>query len=186
MKVKKAVGNVDEVRLLAEGNVFIGIDQSFTGFGVTLLSADGERYLSRLYVPELKGTPRLDDVYRFVYSLIQVWDPVLEGIAIEGYAAAAKFGANLAGELGATIKLAAYHVSGDEPLVVAPTQVKKYATGKGSGGKDVVLLGVYKTWGVEFDDNNLADSYVIARIAAGLATNQAQRDVVAAVRKEQK
>jgi len=51
------------------------------------------------------------------------------------------------------------------PLVVPPTSLKKYIAGKGTGiKKNQILLAVYKKWNVEFNDDNAADSYGLARI----------------------
>jgi crossover junction endodeoxyribonuclease RuvC len=41
--------------------------------------------------------------------------------------------------------------------------LKKYATGKGTSKKQEMLLQIYKRWGVEFNDDNAADSYALAR-----------------------
>ena len=43
--------------------------------------------------------------------------------------------------------------------------LKQVATGKGNAQKDQVMLGVYKRWQFESDDNNVADAYVLGRIA---------------------
>ena len=49
--------------------------------------------------------------------------------------------------------------------IKAPGTIKKFVTGDGRAKKDLMLLKVYKKWGVEFDDDNLADAYSLARIA---------------------
>jgi len=49
--------------------------------------------------------------------------------------------------------------------VVEPTVLKRFVTGKGQGKKELMLKEVYKKWGADFDDNNLADAYGLARIA---------------------
>jgi len=49
--------------------------------------------------------------------------------------------------------------------VIAPTVLKKFVTGKGQCKKDLILLKVFKKWGVEFDSNDLADAYSLARMA---------------------
>jgi Holliday junction resolvasome RuvABC endonuclease subunit len=50
--------------------------------------------------------------------------------------------------------------------VVAPMQLKKYVSAIGKNqGKQVVMLDVFKNFGEEIRDNDLADAYVLARIA---------------------
>ena len=57
--------------------------------------------------------------------------------------------------------------------------LKKYVTGKGQGvKKNQILLNVYKKWGVEFMDDNAADSYALARIAAGMADLSYEKEII--------
>jgi len=51
-----------------------------------------------------------------------------------------------------------------------PHQLKKFATGKGNSKKSEVMLQVYKKWGEEFSDDNLADAYVLAQMLKGKVT----------------
>lgn len=53
---------------------------------------------------------------------------------------------------------------------VAPTLLKKFATGKGNGSKDLIMKAVYKKYNEDFDDNNLCDAYVLRMIAEGLGS----------------
>lgn len=49
--------------------------------------------------------------------------------------------------------------------VIEPTKLKKFITGKGQCKKDLILLCVYKNFGVEFDNDNLADAYGLSKMA---------------------
>lgn len=49
-------------------------------------------------------------------------------------------------------------------LEVPPSQLKKFATGQGNTNKEIILQQVYKRWGYETHDNNIADAYVLAQI----------------------
>jgi len=49
-------------------------------------------------------------------------------------------------------------------LEVPPSQLKKFATGQGNANKEIILQQVYKRWGYETHDNNIADAYVLAQI----------------------
>lgn len=73
------------------------------------------------------------------------------------------------------------------PAIVAPTQVKKFATGKGNADKALVMMHVFKNWGLTPGNDNEADAFVLAKIGACLLgfsepTNQAQREVLEAIR----
>ena len=48
--------------------------------------------------------------------------------------------------------------------IIQPTKLKKFV-GKGNFKKNQMLLKVYKRWGVEFESDDLADAYSLARYA---------------------
>src|SRR5699024_9229979 len=70
-------------------------------------------------------------------------------------------------------------------LIVTPSQVKKYATGKGNTSKDNMILPIFKKWGFEHDSDNVRDAFVLAKIAegirAGVGLTNYQKDVIKAV-----
>lgn len=51
---------------------------------------------------------------------------------------------------------------------VAPTQLKKFACGKGNASKDDLILPVYRKWGFEHSSENVRDAFVLAKIAEEL------------------
>jgi crossover junction endodeoxyribonuclease RuvC len=68
------------------------------------------------------------------------------------------------GELGGVIKLLLY----DNSILfglVQPTVLKKFVTGKGNSKKELMLLNVYKKFGFDTDNNNIADAYALGRFA---------------------
>jgi Holliday junction resolvasome RuvABC endonuclease subunit len=95
---------------------------------------------------------------------------------MEGYAFGSQM-ANMLGELGAVVKMTLYEF-GVYPLIVPPTNLKKYVTGKGNGiSKSQMLLYVYKKWGADISDDNAADSYALAKIVSGSAELEYEKDV---------
>lgn len=54
---------------------------------------------------------------------------------------------------------------------VSPSGLKKFATGSGAGGKDLIRLGVYKRWGFEHSSDDVIDAYAMARLAAAIASS---------------
>jgi hypothetical protein len=161
------------------GNVAIGIDQSYSGFGITLLDVDElASYRTIVFKAEDLHIDRLVWIQEKLTSILEgviQWNrPLSVTVAMEGYA----FGTTMAhmlGELGAIVKLVCYNeldgFEGKYPYIIPPTTLKKYITGKGTGvQKNQILLNVYKKWGVEFNDDNAADSYALAMLAAGKGT----------------
>jgi Holliday junction resolvasome RuvABC endonuclease subunit len=141
----------------------VGIDQSYTGFG---FSVDGESkkrsFPASRYEHDIE---RLADIRRWLtgwFSLQNAGCPI-DLVVMEGYANAAKFGREMAGELGGVVKLVIYDETGRYPLIIPPTSLKKFVTGKGNAKKNEMLLGVYRRWGVEFSDDNQADAFSLEK-----------------------
>lgn len=172
---------------------YVGIDQSYTGFAFVVLDADGNLVQEHLKNFEAKlhgsGIERLLAVYQHVFNLLSECDDVAH-ICMEGYASASKFGREQAGELGAIVKLAIYDyfdrftdVHGDlrYPTIVQPTSLKKFVTGNGGAKKNSVMLSVYKKWGFETIDDNIADAYGLAQIAQAISTGNTKYEYEKAV-----
>lgn len=157
--------------------IVLGIDQSYSGFAITAMAATGEAsYHSWVFKADGTGIDRLMSIRDFLEGTI--FDLLTAGYtfdasAMEGYAYGAQM-AHMAGELGAVVKSALHRSFNTEaakyPLIVPPANLKKYVTGKGTGvQKNQMLLAIYKKWGVEFTDDNAADSYALARLVSGRA-----------------
>ena len=91
-------------------------------------------------------------------------------IAMEAYSMAEKYGQHASGEVGGAIKLAVLTHFGARgsrgyPVLVAPQQLKKFATGNGNTKKELITKEVLKRWEVDFDDTNLAEAFVLAQMA---------------------
>ena len=167
--------------------ITIGIDASLNGTGVICLK-DETTELHKRIESKLKGVKRLIDIEDTLKFIVDKLPADL--ILIEGYAYAAKNQAHQIGELGGVIRTM-LEKRGLPWIEVAPSQVKKFASGKGNAKKDLVMLNVYKKWGVEFASSDEADAYVIARIGQALLSKdteltQYQAEVIADLRKKYK
>ncbi|MDR6884891.1 hypothetical protein [Bacillus sp. 3255] len=49
-----------------------------------------------------------------------------------------------------------------------PSQLKKFATGKGNTKKDEMVLPIYRGWGFEHSSDNVRDAFVLAQMAKGI------------------
>lgn len=168
---------------------FLGIDPSFTGTGVIVLSRDAV-----LHQELIKTNEKDHIVDRFMHIrsrlsfVISEFNPEL--ISIEGMAfAATGKGAFGAGYLGYGLRQVLMLDLGRPFIEPAPTAVKKFAAGSGSGGKDVIMMNVYKRWGEEFTVSDLADAYVLARIGQAYKGRQTydlikpQQEVIDVIKK---
>lgn len=165
--------------------VTIGIDQSLTGFGLTVLSVDNPSvYLTWVYKSPYFGIERLADIRQWLIDNFNYVEHELEmeivDIAMEGTVLASQ-SALLLGELSAVVRLSIYDHFEDDlrfPLKVPPMTLKKYAAGKGNAKKQEMLLQMYKRWGIEYSDDNAADSYALARLASKTTINEVEKAVV--------
>jgi Holliday junction resolvasome RuvABC endonuclease subunit len=153
--------------------VTIGIDQSLTGFALSVVSVDSPNFHKTwVFKSQYKGVQRLDDIVAWLYTTFDSLRGSHEivGVAMEGTVLQSQ-AASILGELAGVTKLSLYnyfdHLNQQcaFPLQIPPMTLKKYATGKGTAKKQEMLLQIYKRWGVEFNDDNAADAYALARLA---------------------
>lgn len=165
--------------------IAIGIDQSYSGFGITFMDRESPAYKTIVFKGEGVGVDRLINIQWKLDELVAKEFPIIHQpdlvIAMEGYAFGSQM-ANMAGELGGLVKMWCWGVFGDSqgkyPYIIPPTVLKKYVTGKGTGvQKNQILLHVFKKWGVEFNDDNAADSYALAHLAAGKCDLTYEREI---------
>jgi Holliday junction resolvasome RuvABC endonuclease subunit len=177
---------------LLPGAIALGIDQSLTGFALTALNVGRpECYETWVYKSPYKGIQRLADIRFWLREKI-IW-LALEGhefhdVAMEG-TVLASHSALVLGELAATVKLTLWDQFEDTmvehcmtPLQIPPMTLKKYAAGKGNAKKQEMLMQIYKRWGIEFNDDNAADSYALARLASGSITGEIEKAIVEQVK----
>lgn len=163
--------------------VTIGIDQSLTGFAFTALAVnEPTQYMTWVYKSPYFGVERLVDIRQFLFDHLDYVseDHAIDKIAMEG-TVLASHSALVLGELSALVKLTIYDYFEDDtrfPVMVPPMTLKKYAAGKGNAKKQEMLLQMYKRWGIEFNDDNAADSYALARLAAGIHIDKIEESVV--------
>jgi Holliday junction resolvasome RuvABC endonuclease subunit len=128
----------------------------------------------------------LDDISKWLTAKLRtVEDEYIQDVAMEGTVLASQ-SALVLGELAATVKLTLWLYFRDydhqdhlrTPLQIPPMTLKKYAAGKGTAKKQEMLMQIYKRWGVEFNDDNAADSYALARLASGASLGAIETSIV--------
>lgn len=140
-----------------------GLDLSLTATGLAALAPEGVLTVMTFGTPaKMTVEARLTEMARQVDARLVA--PEL--VVIEGLA----FGANdpSAHERAALHYIVRCNLWSDETpvLVVAPSSLKKFITGKGSAKKEMVILEVFKRWGVSVKDNNEADAAGLAYLGA--------------------
>ncbi len=175
--------------LTTNKSITIGIDQSLTGFAFSALDVDDQsKHLTWVYKSPYSGVERLVDIRQWLVDHLDyvheqghsVMDIAMEGTVLASHAAL------VLGELSATVRLTIYDYWKDNslqfPLMVPPMTLKKFTAGKGNAKKQEMLLQIYKRWNVEFNNDNAADAYALARLGAGIyhdkGLNSVEDDVI--------
>jgi len=170
----------DGIRLTAPDYI-LGLDMSLEHTGYCLYNVKTGEKLQGLIEPGgKKGVERLKIIRERVMELARFGQlgPVVkptgkrqDGITffeapmrisclvmIEHYAFGARGQAMISlGELGGVIRLA-LHEAEIPYIEVPPTVAKKFVTGKGNCNKNLVLLEMYKRFGEDLTDDNVADA----------------------------
>ena len=170
---------------------YVGLDLSLSSTGFCIKTGNEIR------VETIKSKPDTaeNDLarLRYICNEIMMRVPRTVGmICIEDF-----FTPGNAKQIGAAIKLAmlgtvirmTLYESGFPFFIVAPVQLKKFITSSGASQKSLIVMSVYKMYGIEVKDDNQADAMVLAHIAEALDKNTTempkyQLEVVGKVRKE--
>lgn len=144
---------------------YVGIDPS-TKTGFCALDEQG----NTLRAKELEGVGK-QDPKRMVTLVDEIMAHIqpTDFIVIEGFGFATQQGIQLGG-IGWSIRSALFR-RGIKYIEASPSQVKKFATGKGNTKKDAMAVPIYRHWGFENSSDNVRDAYVLAQIAKGLKEN---------------
>lgn len=142
----------------------VGIDQSANHSGVTFLADDGKLLTQSLIEPAgLRDAPRLAYIRDAFNALLAVHSDIHVAV-LEGYSYGSTSKKFILGEVGAVIKMCLYDRK-IRTYAAAPLQLKKFATGRVKSDKEAIMHAVETKWGLTMTDDNLADSYVLSRIA---------------------
>lgn len=142
--------------------ITLGIDPS-TKTGVAVI-IDGEL----IEAVEIKakagivGMERVIYISKTVLRYVTKYKP--DAICIEGYGYSNAHTLVTLVEIGTAIRLLLYKYQ-QKYIDVPPTSLKKFTTGKGNAKKDVMILEVYKRWGFEITNDNIADAAALAQFA---------------------
>jgi crossover junction endodeoxyribonuclease RuvC len=139
----------------------LGIDPS-TITGWVALHKGGHCEWGEAQFKKQNGIQRVDSFLGWANDIMEIYRP--RAVFIEGYGYANKYSLATLVEVGTAIRLA-LHAHGCEYVEIAPSALKKFATGKGNSKKEQIMLAVFKKWGFDPETNNIADAYVLAKMA---------------------
>ena len=109
----------------------------------------------------LSDEERISIIKNKVSDIINKYE--IEVVVIEDYSFMSRGRAVFSlGELGGAIKNMIFEKK--IPIVkVSPPALKKFITGKGNSDKNVMLMKIYKNYGKEFLDDNIADAFALGK-----------------------
>jgi len=147
-----------------------GLDLSLKLTGLVVLDVDtGTLIDCRSIKPKGKGLWRCRWLRNHLIGAMDKHRPVK--IAIEGYAYGMRGqGVYQLGELGGIVRLGLME-AGVSIMDVPPATLKKFVTGKGNAKKELMMLAVYKRWGVSCSEHDEADAYGLAQLARATVTD---------------
>lgn len=147
----------------------MGIDLSLTGTGYAVLTAGANPALLTNGVIKSKATDSYTDELKRLLGIVKEIDNLIAAFEVE--IAVIEGIAFMARQTTAVMQLAGLNYLVRESLyksnipfiIVTPSTLKKFVTGKGNSPKDVMLLETYKKWDVSFSNDNECDAYGLAR-----------------------
>ena len=162
---------------------FVGLDLS-TKTGLVIIDELGNVLTEKEITSKVKKDPqRMIDLTDQVLSHLKKDDV----IAIEGFSYGSR-GRGVAFQFGYgyAVQIALY-TNDFKYLIVTPSQVKKFATGKGNASKDNMIIPIYKKWGYEHKSDNVRDAFVLAQIARATKIStkltKYQKEIIDALKK---
>lgn len=157
--------------------IILGLDISLNSPGWCRVDTEtGARTFDTLHYSELKDLARIGEASRDLVDLCRQADLiVMEGLSM-GLPSGPKGPFMPQGRfdlIGLTYILRLWlWKSQKSALLVSPMSLKKFTTGQHNAKKDMMLLEVFRRWGVEAGDDNQADAVALAEVGrayAGLA-----------------
>ena len=144
---------------------FVGLDFAYANNGVIILDEEAKILISTLIITKKPKSDeeRLTELVEKLESYLDIENT--EAVYIEGLSYGSK--GQAVSQLGAAHFLTRIFLWKKQInyKIIEPTVLKKFVTGKGQCKKDLILLKVFKRFGVEFESNDLADAYSLARMA---------------------
>lgn len=152
-------------------NKILGLDLSLTETGWCEETNSSITKVGIVDTNKMRGLDRMDYILNDMWE--HITDPKLESndqtlVILEGFSFGSKGSAlfEIAG-LGYLVRHQLWQED-IEFILVPPTALKKYCTGKGNTEKSMIIKEVYKKWKYDSNSDNEADAYVLARIGRAL------------------
>ena len=163
-------------------SIFIGLDLSLTASGVCILG-DENGTPSVVMGKEIKTKPdqfphllaRCDYISDEVMKIVKGVNS--DFIIMEDFFTGQQPGTVISLACVGTLVRYKLMKSGYNFFTVAPTQLKKFVTGKGVGRKDVMIKYVFQRFGYDTNSNNVCDACGLAYFGRAIWHKMNERDI---------
>ena len=149
---------------------FVGIDSSLTGTGFVIVNNGGQIQKNEVISTKSndRSEIRIQQISNRIIELMSNYD--IKSVYIEGlsYGSTGKSFSQLSALFYFILISIENNFNCDKKItrkVIPPGTLKKFITGKGTAKKELMLMKVYKRFGVEFDNSDLADAFSLAMLA---------------------
>jgi crossover junction endodeoxyribonuclease RuvC len=172
--------------------IVLGLDLSLVGTGYVLLE-DGKIKEQKLIKSKPSGKEPIKELERLMKIRGQITLPKTDLAVIEGLAFMARNSVSLVQLSALNYMVREYLYINKIPfLIVAPSTLKKFVTGRGNAKKDEMLLETYKRFGESFNNDNLCDAFGLAHCGSAVlgdkqyVTMKQQEEVIKLLKKQLK
>lgn len=161
--------------------ISIGIDPSLAATGIAVLDSGNIVEVRLIKSKPTKEKTPSDEIQRLIkiksdiIEILEKYEPAV--VCIEGLAFMARNTSALVQLAGLNYMIREYlNEKGIKFIIIAPSTLKKFITGNGAAKKDVMLIEVYKRYGVTILNDNESDAYSLAQCGLALM-GQTSKDV---------
>lgn len=167
----------------------IGLDLSLQGPGICVAIGDPKSKCDESMLDvdsalirageDLRGSERLSVVTTAIFSWLTARRGMLSPgdlVVVEGYAFSRQQ-AHSMGEIGGCVRKYIWE-SGANLLIITPSSLKRFITGKGAGEKSAMIKQVYKRWNYDVDEDNQCDAFACAMVGLVDQLGENERTVV--------
>lgn len=160
----------------------LGFDASLVSSGYSYQRVHGDYYTSTIKTKKLRGPERLSYIrgrFNYILDTIKIQHGTVDLIVYEGYAMGGKGRVFDIGELGGVLKLVAWN-TGIDVLLVPPTSLKQFTTGKGNANKDQMIAAVASNWGYHTTQDDEADAFALLKVGEAYIKDRKPRAAIKA------
>jgi len=145
--------------------VFVGIDQALTKAGLCVIVDNVVEVAELIRTPtDLRGPARLTHLRDVIKNLLWPFTGKITYAAIEAQSLGSMGDLDQLGQINGVMQVMLTDL-GAPPLLVPPSSLKKFVTGKPNASKDHMMRMSSAEWDYDFVQDDVCDAHGLARFA---------------------